>query len=69
MLTADLFAAAAMQAVQKDLMHMKVAELKEELEARDEAKSSNKARLRRRLHAAIVRNSLERCRGEEMDDT
>ena len=37
---------------------MKVAELKEELEARDEAKSGNKAWLRRRLHAAIVRDHL-----------
>ena len=36
-LSADLFEAAAMRAVAKDLMAMKVAELKEELEARDEA--------------------------------
>ena len=45
-----------------DLMHMKVAKLKEELEARNEAKSGNKAwaRLRRRLHAAIVRDYLQR---------
>ena len=47
---------------------MKVAELKEELEARGEAKSGNKAWLRRRLHAAIVRDYLERSRAEEMDD-
>ena len=59
-LTANLFAAAAMKVVEKDLMHMKVAELKEELEARGEAKSGNKAWLRRRLHAAIVRDYLER---------
>ena len=39
----------------KDLMAMKVTELKEELEARDEPVSGNKAWLRRRLHAAIVR--------------
>ena len=62
-----------MEAVKKDLMHMKVTELKEELEARNEAKSGNKAwaRLRRRLHAAIVRDYLQRvvvrrwmmCRG------
>ena len=39
-------------------MAMKVAELKDELEARDEARSGNKAWLRRRLHAAIVRDSL-----------
>ena len=35
-------------------MAMKVDELKEELEARGEGKSGNKAWLRRRLHAAIV---------------
>ena len=57
-----------MQKVQKDLMPMKVAELKEELEAREEAKSGDKAWLRRRLHAAIVRDYLERSRAEEMDD-
>ena len=64
-----LLSAAAMEAVKKDLMHMKVTELKEELEARNEAKSGNKAwaRLRRRLHAAIVRDYLQRSR-EEMDD-
>ena len=44
-----------MQAVGKDLMAMKVTELKEELAARDEALSGNKAGLRPRLHAAIVR--------------
>ena len=44
-----------MQVVQKDLMSMKVTELKEELEARGESKTGNKAWLRRRLHAAIVR--------------
>ena len=38
---------------------MKVAELKEELAARDEPLSGNKAWLRRRLHAAIVRAHLE----------
>ena len=34
-------------------------ELKEELEARGESKTGNKAWLRRRLHAAIVRAHLE----------
>ena len=48
-----------MQAVNKDLMAMKVAELKEELEARGEGKTGNKAWLRRRLHAAIVREHLD----------
>ena len=37
-LSEELFAAAAMEAVQKDLMAMKVTELKEELEARGEAR-------------------------------
>ena len=40
-LSEELFAAEAMQAVEKDLMAMKVTELKEELEARDEAKTGN----------------------------
>ena len=48
-----------MRVVDKDLMEMKVAELKDELEARGEAKTGNKAWLRRRLHAAIVRDYLE----------
>ena len=38
---------------------IKVEELKEELEARGEGKSGNKAWLRRRLHAAIVSEYLE----------
>ena len=50
--------AAAMKAVDKDLLAMKVAELKEELEARGEGRTGNKAWLRRRLHAAIVREYL-----------
>ena len=54
----ELFGAAAMEAVDKDLMEMKVAELKEELAARDEPLSGNKAWLRRRLHAAIMRDHL-----------
>ena len=58
-LEAELFEASAMKAVDKDLMEMKVAELKEELSARGEAVSGNKAWLRRRLHAAIVRNYIE----------
>ena len=37
---------------------MKVTELREELSARGEAVSGNKAWLRRRLHAAIVREHL-----------
>ena len=48
-----------MRTVAKDLMAMKVDELKEELEARDEAKSGNKAWLRRRLYAAILREFLD----------
>ena len=60
-LSDDLFEASAMQQVSKDLMAMKVTDLKDELEARGEAKSGNKAWLRRRLHAAIVRDHLEEC--------
>ena len=40
-------------------MVMKVAELKEELTARDEPVSGNKAWLRRRLHSAIVRDYID----------
>ena len=58
-LTQDLFGASTMRAVAKDLMAMKVAELKELLEAREEGKSGNKAWLRRRLHGAILREHLE----------
>ena len=58
-LSEELFAAAAMEAVQKDLMDMKVDELKEELEARGEVKTGAKAWLRRRLHAAILRAHLD----------
>ena len=46
-----------MRKVQKDLVAMKVVELKEELGERGEALSGNKAWLRRRLHAAIVLDS------------
>ena len=52
-------------AVDKDLLAMKVAELKEELEARGEATSGNKAWLRRRLHAAIVRDYLDGVMADE----
>ena len=60
-----LFMAAAMQVVAKDLMAMKVTELKEELAARDEAVSGNKAWLRRRLHAAIVREYVDGAMEDE----
>jgi len=48
-----------MRAVHKDLMKMIVVELKRELEARAEPKTGSKAWLRRRLHAAIVREHLD----------
>ena len=44
---------------------MKVAELKEELETRGEAKTGNKAWLRRRLHAAILHDYLEAAAADE----
>ena len=56
---AELFEASAMRVVFKDLMAMKVTELKDELRERKEAISGNKAWLRRRLHAAIVSEHLE----------
>ena len=43
----------------------RVTELKEELEARNEARSGNKAWLRRGLHAAIVREYLEGAMADE----
>ena len=61
-LTSELFAAAEMKVVKKGLLAMKVAELKEELEARRESVSGNKAWLRRRLHAAILCKQLRRER-------
>ena len=48
-----------MRALHKDLMKMIVVELKRELEARAEPKTGSKAWLRRRLHAAIVREHLD----------
>ena len=45
-----------MQAVDKDLMDMKVTELKAELEARGEVKTGNKAWLRRRLRVCTPRS-------------
>ena len=74
-LSSELFEAAAMRAVNKDLMDMKVDELKEELEAmleaRDEATSGNKSWLRRRLHAAImaviVREYIDGAMGDEAE--
>ena len=41
------------------MMDMLVRELKDELEARSESKTGNKAWLRRRLHGAIVRHHLD----------
>jgi len=40
-----------MQAIPKDLMAMKVVELREEMAAREEPTTGSKARLRRQLHA------------------
>ena len=51
-----------MRAVSKDMMEMKVTELKEELGARDEPVSGNKAWLRRRLHAASCATTSRRGR-------
>ena len=43
--------------VDKDLMDMLVRELKDELEARSESKTGNKAWLRRRLGRCMARSS------------
>ncbi len=48
----------------KALMAMTVVDLRCELEARDELKSGNKAWLRRRLHAAILRARLRAARAQ-----
>ena len=64
-LSEELFAAAGMQTVQKDLMSMKVTELKEKLEARGEPRTGSKAWLRRQLHAVIVRAHLEAVEEED----
>ena len=60
----ELFLADGESGLTKDLMAMKVAELKEELAERKELVSGNKAWLRRRLHSAIVRDYLEACAAE-----
>ena len=52
----NLFSAAKMVAVQKDLVDMSVIELKNELKARNEGLGGNKPCLRRRLHAAIMQD-------------
>ena len=57
-LSEELFAAPAMVEVRKDLMSMKVPELKAELAAREEPTTGAKAWLRQRLHAALVRRHL-----------
>ena len=66
-LSSEEFGAAVMQAGSKGLMAMTVAELKEELEARGEVKSGNKAWLRRRLHAAILRVRLRAVRAQRKE--
>ena len=53
-----------MQLVSKDLMAMTLDELKCELEARELPKSGNKVWLRRRLHAAILRERLRAARAQ-----
>ena len=62
-LSPDLFEAAVMRAVHKDLMKMIVVELKRELEALAEPKPGSTAWLRRRLHAAIVREHPDAASG------
>ena len=68
LLSEDLFQASAMTAVRKDLMAMRVVDLKEELTARGETTQGNKAWLRRRLHAAILRAGAEAAARRRMYD-
>ena len=67
-LAASLFEGGGDGGLAKDLIAMKVSELKVELEARGEGKTGNKAWLRRRLHAAIVRSHLDEERRERHAD-
>lgn len=70
-LASDLFKAEAMKSVNKDWTAMKVDELKEELEARDEVKTGNKAWLR--CGGGFMRRSsvstLRECRDPTLKTT
>ena len=67
-LAASLFEGGGDGGLAKDLIAMKVSELKVELEARGEGKTGNKAWLCRRLHAAIVRGHLDEERRKRHAD-
>ena len=54
-----------MLVVNRDLMDLKVTQLKDELKERGEKRTGNKPWLRRRLHGAIVRVHLDACADEE----
>ena len=68
-ITMEMFEADKMVgSVEKDLMDMKVAELKDELEARGAPKTApNKMALRVRLRALMIRAALDARREEEGD--
>ena len=53
-----MFAADRMLVADRDLMDLKVTQLKEELKERGEKRTGNKAWLRRRLHGAMLRTHL-----------
>ena len=57
------------EVVQKDLMDMLVRELKEELEARDQPKTGNKAWLRRSAEAARREAEPRSCVREHLADS
>ena len=63
----SMFRKDSMIATNTDLAEMRVADLKEELQARMEPHTGAKALLQRRLHAAIVRQAL-RNREEDEED-
>lgn len=65
-LSSEMFEVGEVTGLQIDLMEMKLAELKEELESRGEPKTGNKPWLRRRLHAALVREHLSRMEEDDL---
>ena len=58
LLSPAIFAADRMLVADRDLMDLKVTQLKEELKERGEKRTGNKAWLRRRLHGAMLRAHL-----------
>ena len=66
-LDSAMFSKREMLSVDKDLVELKVAELKEELQARGEPTSGPKPMLQRRLHASMVRAAMNERHAEDSD--